>query len=352
MNQDNYEASGVGRPSFGSPITLETNISLKSANKTGEDGGWSYGKGSDGSTTLNIGSKASLYSNTNKRGRKNKTTNLSATGDVELFNPRHKQGDNFNFSKSYATGLGTSGSTNIQNLFTQEEKDAFSSDLTTRPKESKINLGLEGSYSLGNRRSKTTLSGGVGGSIHTTGSHLKGSDAGISKIHRKFDATSGFNTGDQDSYSNTYGRGNTEIFSGGTANNFGGSSQGGVWGQTSSGDNVFFGGSGTAGSDYFDKVDQYGKSESKENTGIKTYKKQKKSTSFKPYANVSLTREWGGMKDYTGKAKVGFGTKHSTNSGFSGSIGIKNRRKGWGVEVGGSKRGGYLGLNYQIGRKK
>jgi len=335
-----------------SAVTPSLDVGLQSANLT-KEGSWGYGRGSLGSTTLNVDAKLPIFST--YQGRHGSSA-ISLTSNFEKFMPRYHQGREFDFSKSYATAGGVSGSTNIQSLFSQSEKDMFSSDLTTRPGTSKISAGLDFSKTIGNRRSSTTFSAGAGGALTTTGAHLKSEDAGIDKVIRRFNATSHFNTGDQDAYSNTYSRGDTEVFYGGTASNFG-NSPGGVTGYTPSGEGVFFGGTGTATQDYFDLVDKYGKSEDRESTNINVYTKQDKKTTFKPYLNLKLNREWDyGNSNVKGLFKASYGTKHSPSSGFSGSIGFKTTKystiPNFSFEIGGSKKGAHLGINYLFGGKK
>lgn len=334
-----------------SVITPSLSIGLQSANKT-KEGSWGYGSGSLGSNTFNVDAKLPIFS---KKQNRHDFTALSLTGGGEFQKNRQYQGEEFEHSKDFITGGGTHSNLNIQSLFSQSEKDVFSSGLTTRPSTSKVNLGLDFSKTLANRMSSTTFSVGAGGSLSTTGAHLKSEDAGVDKVIRRFNATSHFNTGDQDAYSNTYSRGDTEIFYGGTASNFG-NSPGGTTGYTSSGEGIFFGGTGIAGQDYFDKVDKYGKSEDRESANINTYTKQDKTTSFKPYLNLKMNREWDyGSSNVKGTLSAGYGTKHSPNSGFSGSIGLKTTKystmPNFSFEIGGSKKGAHLGISYLFGGK-
>lgn len=332
-------------------VTPSLDLSIKTAAKSDEEGGFIPGKGGLGSTTFSATSKIPLISS--YRG-KHGSQALSLISGGEFFKPAHYKGLEYETSKSFITEAGDYNTSNAHRLFTQDEKDVFKSDLTTRPSTSKIFAGLDFSKTIGDRQAKTTFNIGGGGALTTTGTHLKGSDSGLTSIRRLFDATSHFNTGDQSAYSTTIERGGTELFTGSTWSNVGAHS-GGTVGYTSSGEGIFFGGTGETTQSYYDLVEKYGISEDRSNMGIKTYKEQEKSTSFKPYLSGGVTREFGLDKYWSGILKASYGTKHAPSSGFSASIGLKggkySRAPGLSFEIGGSKRGGHLGISYLFGGK-
>ena len=332
-------------------ITPSLDLSIKSANmpETTE-----FGEGGLGSATFSVTGKLPITSS--YQGRHGSQA-LSLISGGELFKPRHYKGPEYETSKSYITGGGTYGTSNVSQLFTQSEKDVFKSDLTTRPTTSKLFAGLDFSKTIGSRRAKTKFSASGGGALTTTAAHLKSEDAGVFGIRRLFDATSHFqgqNAGDQPAYSTTVGRGDTELFTGSTWSNVG-ASPGGTIGYTSSGQGIFFGGTGETTQSYYDLVEKYGISETKTDLGLKTYKEKEKSTSFKPYLSGGITREWGLRNPWSGILKASYGTKHAPSSGFSASIGLKGRKysrtPGLSFEIGGSKRGTHLGISYMFGGK-
>ena len=69
-----------------------------------------------------------------------------------------------------------------------------------------------------------------------------------------------------------------------------------------------------------------------------------------------MNREWDyGSSNVKGTLSAGYGTKHSPNSGFSGSIGLKTTKystmPNFSFEIGGSKKGAHLGISYLFGGK-
>ena len=347
----NYERSGMGVNSMGSPVQQsknKTKISLSSANKI-EDSTYSFGAGSNATNSINLSTNQDLFSTKGNKNRgKFKNTTLSATGDAEFNKTANTQSTLFEGSKKFIQGFGS-------DLFTSSEQNALNSDLKTNANTSKLTAGLNLSSSTEGRGSKTTFGVGGGGSLSTTGSHLKGTDAGVNSVSRDYDATISYDGQQSNAYSNTFSRGDDELFYGNTASNVG-NWHGGVGGTTSSGQFVNFGGQGLATQDFFDKVDKYEISKNTTKENISTFEKKDKKTEFKPFVNFNASHQWGLNNPWTGTIKGGWGSKHSANSGFSGSIGVKSgkysKMPGFEFGVSGSKKGFGVNASYEFGNKK
>ena len=315
-----------------------------------------------GISSGNLGSyefKSNISKDLLNRGNRGSENKLSLTGGLDIFRPNISQSSNFQKSKQFA-------STNIGKvLMTDKERESYadlaSKNISERPHETKLSAGLDFSKSWNKRGSETKINLGGGGTLIHTGKHMKGKDAGVYDIHRKFDADITFNRGTDNEYttkafSNTYGRGDTEHFYGGTASSIG-VMTGGVLGTTASGENIFTGGTGEVGQDYKDLVDRYGLSEQKTNYNIKTYKEKQKSTKIKPYLSLGASRT---IKPYRGTTtwnlSAGYGTKYAPTSGLHGKVTVEGNRYSrvpglyGGIEA--SKRGLGFNIGYKFGKNK
>ena len=270
-----------------------------------------------------------LLSGGSFRGGYGREYNLQATGNVSAFKPTFGQTNTFRKSRDFAMGNHPHASNRQAGLglFTDKERADFNrlKNVSEIPANQKISAGLD-------FKIKTTsnvggsgfnkYSFGAGGTLKRTGAHRKGKDAGFQDITKTSDATSQYQMPDGTTYrtpsfSNTIGRGDTEYFTNYTAGTIGGSG-GGLSGTTSSGQSIFFGGTGKATQAHKDLFAQYGETEKRENMGYKTYKLKQAKTKFKPYVQGSFEtgfRPYRGATNYS--LKLGAGTKYAPNAGFN-----------------------------------
>tara|TARA_R100000781_G_scaffold101393_1_gene64887 strand:- start:583 stop:1680 length:1098 start_codon:yes stop_codon:yes gene_type:complete len=328
------------------------NLDIKTANIFSPES--KYVAGDFGSTKYSLTGDLPIYAQYSKRGFG--SDKLSLSGGVTRTQTSGSQSKRFHSSKAFSQGTGT-------NLLTSGEKEAFKTDLTTDPSTTNIGVGLKYEHVVApNRRGKTSFSIGGGGSLTTTAAHMTGTDAGVQKIDRTFDATTHINTGSQDAWSTTYKRGDTEVHGAAALWNPFFTSWGGSTGYTSSGNLVNFAAlspdNPVITADYIANVDKYLKTETTSDLKHQVFSRQEKKSEFKPYLDIGAKHEWSLDKARhipSGFIQASFGTKHSPNPGFSASIGATtssySRVPNLSFEVGGSKRGGHFGISYLLGGK-
>lgn len=252
--------------------------------------------------------------------------NLSGKGGVTHYTGNKSQSEAFKGASNFARGYG-------KELFTDAEKSAYSSTKTMNPSKTNVFGGLN--LSLGTdkyRGFQTKFDIGGGANWQTIGAHLKEKgSAGVDKVTSRFEDVDGSG---RSVYHPTYTKGDKSI-------------HGSSWQMGTLAPNYQIGDYSTTGGS---KIT----SQTKEDTGIKTYKEKESTSKIKPYLNLSASHSFpfsSSSKSAIGTLSANYGTKYSPTAGFGGAFGIQKGNIGGQVGYKQGK-GWFAGINLNIGNKK